>query len=99
MRNLAREMNLITLQNEAALGEERPAGPPAVERLAKIRAPVLVVAGELDRPGVNARAHLLARSIAHAQKVIMNETTHVPNMENPEEVNRVVLGFLGGVAA
>jgi len=60
---------------------------------------VLVVAGELDRPGVNARAHLLARSIAHAKKAIMNETTHVPNIENPEEFNRVVLGFLGRVAA
>jgi 3-oxoadipate enol-lactonase len=55
VRDLVREMNLIALQNEAALGEERPADPPAVERLAEIQAAVLVVAGELDRPEVNAR--------------------------------------------
>jgi pimeloyl-ACP methyl ester carboxylesterase len=32
------------------------------------------------------------------QKVVVGETAHVPNMEKPEEFNRVVLGFLGGVA-
>ena len=99
VRNLVREMNLIALQNEAALGEERPADPLAVERLAEIRAPVLVVAGELDRPEVNARANLLARSIARAQKVVVGGTAHVPNMEKPEEFNRVVLWFLGRVGA
>ena len=99
VRDLVREMNLIALQNATALGEERPADPPAVERLAEIQAAVLVVAGELDRPEVNARADLLARSIARAQKVVVSETAHVPNMEKPEEFNRVVLGFLGGVAA
>ena len=99
MRDLIREMNLIALQNEAALGEEHPVEPPAVERLAEIRVPVLVVAGELDRPEANARADLLARSIARAQKVVVGETAHVPNMEKPEEFNRVVLGFLGEVGA
>ena len=55
VRDLVREMNLIALQNEAALGEERPADPPAAEKLAEIQVPVLVVAGELDRPEVSAR--------------------------------------------
>ncbi len=99
VRDLVWEMNLIALQNEAALGEERPADPPAVERLAEIRVPVLVVAGERDRPEVNARADLLARSIPHAQKVVVGGTAHVPNMETPEEFNRVVLEFLDEVGA
>ena len=99
VRDLVREMNLIVLQNETALGEERTVDPPAVKRLAEIRVPMLVVAGELDRPEVNPRAELLARSIAGAQKVVVSETTHVPNMEKPEEFNRVVLGFLDGVGA
>jgi pimeloyl-ACP methyl ester carboxylesterase len=99
VRGLVREMNLIALQNETALGEERPADPPAVEKLAEIQVPVLVVAGELDRPEVNARADLLARSIARAQKVVVSETAHVPNMEKPEEFNRAVLGFLSRAGA
>jgi pimeloyl-ACP methyl ester carboxylesterase len=99
VRDLVREMNLIALQNEAALGDERPADPPAVERLAEIRFPVLVVAGERDRPEVNARADLLTRSIPHAQKVVVAETAHVPNMEKPEEFNRVVLEFLDEAGA
>jgi pimeloyl-ACP methyl ester carboxylesterase len=99
VRDLVREMNLIALQNESALGEERPADPPAVKRLAEIRIPVLVITGELDRPELNARADLLARSIARAQKFVVSETAHVPNMEKPEEFNRVVLGFLRGAGA
>jgi 2-hydroxy-6-oxonona-2,4-dienedioate hydrolase len=99
VRDLVWEMNLIALQNEADLGEERPVDPPAVERLAEIRFPVLVVAGERDRPEVNARADLLTRSIPHAQKVVVAETAHVPNMEKPEEFNRVVLEFLDEAGA
>jgi len=99
VRDLVREMNVIALQNETALGEERPADPPAVEKLAEIRVPMLVVAGELDRLEVNARADLLARSIARAQNVMVSETAHLPNMEKPEEFNRSVLGFLGRVGA
>jgi 3-oxoadipate enol-lactonase len=71
VRDLVREGNLIALQKEAALGEERPTDPPAVERLIEVRGPVPVVAGELDRPEVNARADLLARSIARVQKVVV----------------------------
>jgi pimeloyl-ACP methyl ester carboxylesterase len=97
VRDLVREMNLIALRNEPDLGEERPAEPPAANRLAEIRAPALAVAGALDRPEVVARAELLAASIPRAQKVVIDETAHVPGMERPEELNRVVLGFLAGV--
>ena len=94
VRNLVREMNLIALRNEPALSEERQAEPPAVNRLADIQAPTLVVAGDLDRPEVGARAELLAKSVPLAQKVVMSETAHVPSMEKPDEFNRVVLEFL-----
>jgi pimeloyl-ACP methyl ester carboxylesterase len=97
LRDLVREMNLIALRNEPDLGEERPAEPPAVNRLAEIQAPTLVVAGDLDRPEVGTRAELLARSIPRAQKVVINGTAHVPNMEKPDEFNRVVLEFLAGL--
>jgi 3-oxoadipate enol-lactonase len=99
LRDLVREMNLIALRNEPHLGEELQAEPPAVNRLAEIRVPTLVVAGDQDRPEVGARAELLAGSIPMAQMVVMNGTAHVPSMEKPEEFNRVVLEFLRGVGA
>jgi 3-oxoadipate enol-lactonase len=73
--------------------------PPAVNRLAEIQVPTLVVAGDMDWPEVGARAQLLAGSVPVAQMVVMNGTAHVPSMEKPEEFNRVVLGFLRGVGA
>jgi pimeloyl-ACP methyl ester carboxylesterase len=83
---------------DEALGKERLAQPSAVNRLAEIQAPTLVVAGDLDRPEVDVRAKLLSRSILRAQKVVVNGTAHVPSMEKPQEFNRVVLGFLSGVS-
>jgi pimeloyl-ACP methyl ester carboxylesterase len=97
-RDLLREMNLIALRKEPDLGKERLAQPSAVNRLAEIQAPTLVVGGDLDRPEVDVRAKLLLRSILRAQKVVTNGTAHVPSMEKPEEFNRVVLGFLSGVS-
>jgi pimeloyl-ACP methyl ester carboxylesterase len=98
VRNLVGEMNLIALRNEPDLGEERPAEPPAVNRLAEIQAPTLVVAGALDRPEVGARAELLGEIIPRTQKIVINGTAHVPSMEKPEEFNRVVMGFLSEVS-
>lgn len=95
VRNLVREMNLISLLSEASgLGEERPANPPAAERLGEIRAPTLVVAGALDRPEIVARSELLVHSIPHARIILMDGTAHLPNMEKPGEFNRTVLKFL-----
>jgi hypothetical protein len=70
-----------------------------VNGLAEIRDPTLVVAGDLDRPEVGARAELLAGSIPVAQMEVMNGTAHVPSMEKPGEFNRVVFEFLRGVSA
>jgi pimeloyl-ACP methyl ester carboxylesterase len=39
-------------------------------------------------------ANLLASNIAGAQKIIIPDTAHLPNMEKPEHFNQVVLAFL-----
>lgn len=97
IRNLVREMNLIALQNEASeIGEQLVMEPPAVDRLHEIQAPTLVIAGDLDQPRTIQAANLLAGSIPEARKAIMNGTAHLPNMERPEEFNRIVLDFLSG---
>jgi len=94
VRDLVREMNLIALKNEVLkLGEELELQPPAVSRLSQIRAPALVLVGEEDRPRPLAAADLL-ESLPDARKTVMAGTAHLPNMERPEEFNRLVLDFL-----
>ncbi|MDQ3376452.1 MAG: alpha/beta hydrolase [Actinomycetota bacterium] len=95
VRDLVREMNLIALKNEALeLGEELEPGPPAATRLSQIQAPTLVLVGEVDRPRPLAAADLLERELPNVRKTVLPGTAHVPNMERPEEFNRLVLDFL-----
>ena len=95
VRDLVYEMNLIALHNEASgLGEELPPEPPAAGRLSEILAPSLVLVGDSDQPRIKAAADLLARELPNARKVVMPGTAHLPNMERPEEFNRIVLDFL-----
>jgi 3-oxoadipate enol-lactonase len=95
VRDLVREMNLIALRNEAAgLGEELPPEPPAMERLVEIQAPSLVIVGDSDQPRITAAADLLEGALPNVQKVVMPGVAHLPNMERPQEFNRIVLDFL-----
>jgi 2-hydroxy-6-oxonona-2,4-dienedioate hydrolase len=95
VRDLVRDMNLIALKNEASgVGDERPPEPPAVDRVAGIRAPTLVIVGDLDRPEIVASADLLEERLPNARKVVMPGTAHLPNFERPDDFNRIVLGFL-----
>jgi len=95
VRDLVREMNLIALKNEALqLGEELEPQPPAATRLPQIQAPTLVLVGDEDRPRTLAAADLLEGELPDARKTVMPGTAHVPNMERPDEFNRLVLDFL-----
>jgi pimeloyl-ACP methyl ester carboxylesterase len=95
IRDLVSEMNLIALQTEAAeLGEEWEPEPPAADRLHDIPAPTLLIVGDEDQPRIFAAANLLERELPNVRKVVMHGTAHLPNMERPEEFNRLVLEFL-----
>jgi pimeloyl-ACP methyl ester carboxylesterase len=95
VRDLVREMNLIALQNEASeLGEEVPPDPPTVDRLSEIGAPALILVGDSDQPRTLAAADLLASGLPNSQKVVMAGVAHLPNMERPEEFNRILLDYL-----
>jgi pimeloyl-ACP methyl ester carboxylesterase len=95
VRDLVREMNLIALRNEASeLGDEWAPEPPAADRLPDVQAPTLLVVGDEDQPSVFAAAGLLEWELPNVRKAVMHGTAHVPNMERPEEFNRIVLDFL-----
>lgn len=74
-----------------------PLEPSAINRLAEVNVPTLIVVGDEDWSRVLEMADTLERGIAHAKKVVIAGTAHHPNMEKPEEFNRVVLEFLNGL--
>jgi pimeloyl-ACP methyl ester carboxylesterase len=56
--------------------------------------PTLVIYGDKDEQETQDIADALATKIKGARKVAISNTTHHPNMEKPEEFNRIVLDFL-----
>jgi pimeloyl-ACP methyl ester carboxylesterase len=95
VRELVREMNLAALN--ASVGEELPSGTGAAGRLGEVGVPVLVVVGDLDTPQTLEAADALARGIPGARLEVIKGAAHLPNMERPTELNRLVLEFLDSV--
>jgi pimeloyl-ACP methyl ester carboxylesterase len=93
LRDLFLEMNARAIRSDFV------SAPPeqdalAVRRLHEISAPTLVVVGDMDVPTVLEAADLLMNSIPDVRKAVIHDAAHLPNLEHPEEFNRVVLGFL-----
>ena len=68
--------------------------PPPEERLGEIRVPTLVVVGAEDVADIRAIAEQLAREIPEARLEIVGGAGHLPSLERPDEVNRLLLEFL-----
>ena len=64
------------------------------DRLGEISVPTLVLVGELDRPEMREIAERLEAEIPNSRRETISGTAHVPNMERPEEFDRLVLEFL-----
>lgn len=81
---------------ERGQGRVRAPGidPPAIHALDDIRAPTLILIGDHDAPVVQDVADLLHSRIPAARKWPFGNTAHMPNLEHPDEFNRIVLEFL-----
>lgn len=97
VRAKAYAMNLHANEMYSEEGQNQPLDPPALERLDQLRVPTLVIVGDQDVPQTQAQADLLASRIAGARKVVIPNTAHLPNMEQPALFNRIVLEFLDGL--
>jgi pimeloyl-ACP methyl ester carboxylesterase len=100
VRERVSEMNRPTFDRTPEQQEKakhQSLDPPAAGRLSEIHVPTLVIVGDQDVSDVQLTADRLAAEIPGARKVVMQGTAHVPNMEQPEEFNRIVLDFLGGL--
>jgi len=96
MRQLAYEMNRIALSHEAKeLGKRLPdTETSAVERLSELHIPVLAIVGDQDTPYIRAAGDYMLEHIPSAQKVVIEDAAHMPNMDHPEKFQRIVTKFL-----
>jgi 3-oxoadipate enol-lactonase len=68
--------------------------PPASQRLGDIAVPTLVVTGDEDVADIIRIGDRLAREIPDVERATIGGAAHLPNLERPDEFNRLVLGFL-----
>ena len=100
IRDLVREMDLRAMRYEVAgLGDEQPPERPAAARLAEVRAPTLVINGDIDAPITLSSSAALAAGIPGARHVVFEGCAHLLSMEQPALFNQTVLDFLLGLGA
>ena len=66
----------------------------AYERLADLSLPVLVIWGELDFPHIKEQCRYLVDTISAAKGEEIPGTAHLPNLEQPDRVNKLLREFL-----
>lgn len=80
------------------LSEEGMAEPPQVlERLSGLTPPTLIVIGDGDIDDFRLIADLLANNLPNAEKRVIADCGHIVPMEQPEELNRLLIDFLNRV--
>lgn len=88
-------MNTLALNYEKLeLGTEVPLAPPSYTRLGELKLPTLIIYGDLDTPHTQAAGRYMAENITGAKLVVMPGVAHLPSMEQPEALNKIVLDFL-----
>ncbi len=97
VRELVREMDTYTTSRY--IGQPTPIPgtplkPPAISRLAKIRAPTMIIVGDQDVPDILEVSKLLESGIPNSRRVVVSGAAHMVNMEKPAEFNRLVFEFL-----
>jgi 3-oxoadipate enol-lactonase len=94
IRDLVRAMDREHYDPARVQGRPIPLRPPAAERLADLRAPVLAVAGALDVGEVVATAHHLAAELDQATAVVWPVVAHMIGMEAPDRLAGLIVDFL-----
>ena len=96
-RELTEAMTLRTYEQQMPMdGQVTGAWPEpvALERLGEIGVPTLVVVGAQDHEDIQAMARKLAAEIQGARLETIEGAGHLPSLEQPDELNRLLLDFL-----
>ena len=78
--------------------EDAELDPPALDRLAEIRVPTLVLVGGLDLDAIQDAARLVAGGIAGARRVDWPDVAHLPSMERPDDFLALLRDWLAAPA-
>jgi 3-oxoadipate enol-lactonase len=98
VRELTEAMTLRTYELQLPLEDDLQASwpqPRAAERLGDVRVPTLVLVGAEDLDDIHQIAQKLAAEIPGARIETIAGAAHLPSLERPDEVNRLLLEFLG----
>lgn len=74
--------------------DELSLDPPAIGRLGDVKAPTLVMVGDLDLEEKLVMADQLVAEVPNSRKAIISGVAHMLNLENPTEFNRLLRDFL-----
>ena len=73
---------------------QEPMSPPAFERLAGLNANVLFIVGDQDILSVRNGAEASAARIKKSKVVTIKDADHLPQMEHPEAVNKLLVEYI-----
>jgi pimeloyl-ACP methyl ester carboxylesterase len=93
LRKLARANARIWVNQDS----EEPISPPAIERLADISAPTLLILGDKDVTDIERIAGILKEGIRGSKLERVKGSGHMVNLEWPETFNWIALEFLKGM--
>jgi 3-oxoadipate enol-lactonase len=97
IRRTVQDWILASYRAEKPEGKPQPLDPPAVQRLAEVQVPTLVMIGSVDEPGGVSAGRHLAASVAGARLVEFHDVAHMIQLEEPDRFNALVLEFLADV--
>ncbi len=79
--------------------EEEDLGPAALDRLAELDVPTLVLTGGLDLDAIGDAAEAVVAGVRRSRRVDWPDVAHLPSMERPDDFAELVLGWLAAVEA
>jgi 3-oxoadipate enol-lactonase len=97
VRELTEAMTVRSYDQQLPVeGEVRAVWPePSAEtRLGELDVPALLVVGDADRPELVSLAERLVRELPDARLETIGGAGHLPSLERPHELNRLLLDFL-----
>lgn len=97
VRDLVAGWILDTYRAEKEEGSPQPLDPPAVERLAAVACPILVMVGGLDEAGAIESCRTLAARIPGTAVAEFPDAAHMLNLEQPERFTSLLLEFAHSV--
>jgi len=100
VRDLVRRMQRLAFELTADWDdvEEKELDPPALDRLAEIRVPTLVLVGAHDLDAIQQTAERVAQGVPGARRVDWPDTAHLPSMERPADFLVLLRGWLDGTS-